>query len=167
MFSDQDMKRENSRKQEFIAHPLYRNESKHRAFSEPKFYPDFWVNTMGIGKAGSSTGLLKLKTIPMHQPRVSKSNSIMSAKKFLKIQFYEHLAPWPRQILNLSNVYQILKNQAVKAAAISLYNFVDTIVPFWIPCHTMNILYIWRVGLLRRDPSWAIPENDMCLIVIR
>jgi len=33
------------------AHILYRNESKQRAFSEPKFYPDFWVITMGIGKA--------------------------------------------------------------------------------------------------------------------
>jgi len=44
------------------------NQSKHRAFSEPKFYPDFWVITMGIGKVGEKLKNSSTKTKPMHGP---------------------------------------------------------------------------------------------------
>lgn len=60
------------------------NESKHRAFSEPKFYPEFWVIAMGIGKAGSKVKYSKQTNA---LARVFKNSKIMSALEILKLNF--------------------------------------------------------------------------------
>lgn len=60
------------------------NESKHRAFSEPKFYPEFWVIAMGIGKAGSK---VILKTNQCTGPGFLKTVNYWVHKRFPKLNF--------------------------------------------------------------------------------
>lgn len=60
------------------------NESKHRAFSEPKCCPEFWVIAMGIGKAGGKVKYSKQTNAPAW---VFKNCKIMSAYEILKLNF--------------------------------------------------------------------------------